>query len=206
MNKTTDSKSITKNYFNKIACEYNESSEGKFVISMYDEIIHRIIQANPDKMLDLGCGNGNILKIINKMLSTDLYGIDISKNMIREARKNLGTNVKLTVGDAENLPYNDEEFSVVLCNASFHHFPNPDIVLSEIKRVLKKDGILILGDKTGPFDLYTKIINKFLKYTKTGDYKFYNKKEIISLIESSGFVVDDFLKINNNFFALNAIK
>ena len=206
MNKTAQLKLITKTHYNKIAESYNDSYEGKFTINMYDEIIHRILQANPKNMLDVGCGNGNILRIINKMLSTDLYGIDISENMIKEAKKVLGTNVKLTVGDAESLPYDDEQFNVVLCSASFHHFPNPDISLKEIYRVLKKDGILILGDPTGPFDLCTKIINKLLKNTKFGYYRFYNKKEIVALMESAGFTVDDYLRTSSTFFALNAIK
>lgn len=206
MNTTAQLKLITKTHYNKIAENYNNSYQGKFTINMYDEIIHRILQANPKNMLDVGCGNGNILRIINKMLNTNLYGIDISENMIVESKKVLGTSVNLTVGDAESLPYDDEQFNVVLCNASFYHFPNPDIALQEIYRVLKKDGILILGDSTGPFDLCTKIINKLLKNTKLGHYRFYNKKKITSLMESAGFTIDDYLKTSSTFFALNAIK
>ena len=77
--------------------------------------------------------------------------------MIESAQKKLGEKVILEVGDAEKLPYAENQFDIVICNASFHHYPNPDRVLSEIKRVLKIEGILILGDPTAPFEWYLKI-------------------------------------------------
>ena len=45
--------------------------------------------------------------------------------MIEEAGKKLGKAARLQVGDAEQLPYKDNFFDVVVCNASFHHYPNP---------------------------------------------------------------------------------
>lgn len=126
--------------------------------------------------------------------------------MINEAKKRLDSKVNLTIGDSENLPYENNQFDVIICNASFHHYPKSNLVLKEIKRVLKSDGIFILGDPTIPFSLFLKVFNYFLKYSNSGDYKIYSKKEIIELLNKNGFSVENFKMINHRSFALNAIN
>lgn len=204
MNETLSSKQITRNHFNKTAQEYNQSHDGKFVKCMYDDILERVYKLNPKKVLDLGCGNGNILKVLSEKTSADLYGLDLSEQMIMEAEKRLNADVNLTVGDAESLPYADDQFDLVICNASFHHYTKPKTVLNEVKRILKKDGTLILGDPTAPFEWYIKFLNHFLKYSDSGDYKIYSQKDITELLTSSGFHVEDFKMINYRTFILNA--
>ena len=53
--------------------------------------------------------------------------------MIEMAKKNLGNSAELKVGDSEYMPWKDNFFDVIVCNASFHHYPNPEKVLSEMK-------------------------------------------------------------------------
>ena len=48
----------------------------------------------------------------------------------------IGEEVQLKLGDSEAMPWEDESFDVILCNASFHHYPNPKIALSEMKRLV----------------------------------------------------------------------
>jgi ubiquinone/menaquinone biosynthesis C-methylase UbiE len=67
-----------------------------------------------------------------------LYGLGISEKMIEIAKKNLGNKAELRVGDSEYMPWEDDSFDVIVCNASFHHYPNPKKVLLEMKRVLKR--------------------------------------------------------------------
>lgn len=206
MSNVANIKQTTKNHFNETAEYYNESNDGKFVKSMYNDILNRISSINPNKILDLGCGNGNVLKMLEGKTNADLYGLDLSENMINEAKKRLDSKVNLTIGDSENLPYENNQFDVIICNASFHHYPKPNLVLKEIKRVLKSDGIFILGDPTIPFSLFLKVFNYFLKYSNSGDYKIYSKKEIIELLNKNGFSVENFKMINHRSFALNAIN
>lgn len=95
-------------------------------------------------------------------------------------------------------------FDVVICNASFHHYPNPLLVLSEIKRVLNNDGLLILGDPTVSSKWFLKLFNWSLRYSTKGDYHIYGKKEIISMLQQEGFEVSDWKKINMRTFVLTA--
>lgn len=206
MNNSITLKETTKNHFNKTAKNYNNSYDGKFVKCMYDEIIKRVISKKPKTLLDLGCGNGNILKILSENTETTLYGLDLSEEMINEAGKRLNKEITLTVGDSENLPYENNTFDCIICNASFHHYTNPDLVLSEIQRVLKKNGTFILGDPTAPFKWYLKFLNYFLKYSNSGDYHIYNQSEITSLLLKHNFHVENFKKLNCRSFVLNAVK
>ena len=48
----------------------------------------------------------------------------------------IGEEVQLKLGDSEAMPWEDESFDVIFCNASFHHYPNPKTALSEMKRLV----------------------------------------------------------------------
>ncbi|MBC3796818.1 class I SAM-dependent methyltransferase [Acetobacterium tundrae] len=197
-------KQATKKHFDESAEDYNNSYDGKFVKCMYDEIVERVLAANPKSILDLGCGNGNVLEKIKLKSDADLYGLDLSENMIESAKEKLGARVELKVGDAEQLPYDDNQFDIIVCNASFHHYPNPDQVLQEIHRVLKPNGTLVLGDPTAPFEWYLKFLNWGLKWSNSGDYRIYGKKEIHELLLRHGFKASDWKKINHRAFVINA--
>ena len=84
------SKKITTDYFNKTAEDYDTSHDGKFVQCMYREILARVPDTRGQRLLDLGCGNGNILKTLNERILAEYYGLDISEKMIEEAGKKLG--------------------------------------------------------------------------------------------------------------------
>ncbi|MCI1931209.1 MAG: methyltransferase domain-containing protein [Clostridia bacterium] len=205
MKKDREFKNLSKEYFNSIAENYDNSHDGKFVNCMYKELVERAItlKNKPHTILDLGCGNGNVIAMISQKTDADLYGIDLSEKMIKEAKKRLDK-AKLCVGNAEKLPYDDNKFDVVICNASFHHYPKPEIVLQEVKRVLKKDGTFILGDPTSPVNWYLKFLNWALKFSNSGDFHIYGKKEIIKMLEKTGFTVTNLKKIDFKTFVLNA--
>jgi ubiquinone/menaquinone biosynthesis C-methylase UbiE len=189
--------------FNKQAETYDEDGDGKFVAPMYDEIVSRVMNVKPKRVLDLGCGTGNVLMRLEKHEELKLHGLDLSENMIEIAKKNLSDRVELKIGDSEDIPWQDEAFDVVVCNASFHHYPNPEKVLLEIKRVLKSGGTLIIGDPTAPI-VYRQILNLYCRMFNTGDYRIYSRKELEEILAKCGFESFDFKMINHKSFAINA--
>ena len=82
----TNSQEKTKKHFNETASDYNNSSDGKFVEPMYNVIVKEIQKLENGKILDVGCGNGNLFTFLSDE-KYELYGIDFSENMIREAKK-----------------------------------------------------------------------------------------------------------------------
>jgi len=96
-----------------------------------------------EKILDLGCGNGRLFEIKN---DAEYFGADVSSKMIEIAKKNYPQG-KFFLTSPLSLPFQDHFFDKVFCLSVFHHIPSFKYrmqFLKEIKRVLKKDGTLIL--------------------------------------------------------------
>ena len=70
----------------------------------------------------------------------------ILQNILKIARDKSGEKADLRVGDSENLPFDDDTFDMITCTDSFHHYPNSENVLAEIRRVLRPQGRLLIAD------------------------------------------------------------
>lgn len=180
-----NSKNKTKQHFNETASNYNTSDDGKFVQGMYDVLVNEIQKSQSGKILDIGCGNGNLFTFLPDG-KYELFGIDFSENMISEAKKNCKTKVSFIVADAEKLPFDDNTFDIVVCNASFHHYIHPNIVLEEMNRVLKIGGKVLIGDPYIPKGIRG-IINALLRFSDSGDYHIYGLSEMENLFLYNGF-------------------
>lgn len=186
----------SKEAFDKQTNSYDYDIKGKHARAMYQEILKSLNDITYVNFLDLGCGTGEMIKIIlehNKMKKA--YGSDISPKMIEVAKKKLPEFVNLKIGDSENLPYANEYFDVVFCNDSFHHYPKPENVIAEVFRVLKTGGTFIICDCWQPY-LGRVIMNAYMKHSKEGDVKIYSQKELVRLLHSKfGMVM--WKKLNN---------
>jgi ubiquinone/menaquinone biosynthesis C-methylase UbiE/DNA-binding transcriptional MerR regulator len=101
-------------------------------------------------VLELGCGNASLwLRNIDRIpKNCKITLTDISEGMLEDARRNLGDYSKkfnLNQVDAQNIPYEDHSFDVVIADHIFYHISDKQKALSEIKRVLKVDGCLYLS-------------------------------------------------------------
>lgn len=179
-----NSKEKTMRHFNETASDYNNSDDGKFVKEMYATLVDEIQKSESGKILDVGCGNGNLFKMLPDD-KYELFGVDFSKNMILEAKNSCKGKATFSVADAEMLPFEDNTFDIVVCNASFHHYIHPDAVLGEIRRVLKNGGRLLIGDPYIPTGLRS-VMNVMLRFSDSGDYHIYGLKEMENLLEENG--------------------
>ena len=93
--------------------------------------------------LELATGTGLIAK--NIVSSADhIEATDASAEMIAEARRdNRSTKLHFSVQDMFHLPYADESFDVIIVANALHIVPEPQNALSEIRRVLRNDGVLV---------------------------------------------------------------
>lgn len=94
-------------------------------------------------ILDLGCGEGSRLLKVEGETTAKLFGVDISKTAIKEAKVKL-KKANLVVGDLENLPYDKDEFDLIYSFFVFEHLDNPEKVIDEVDRVLKNSGYFIV--------------------------------------------------------------
>lgn len=199
-----DYKLNSKKTFDIQAEKYDTTFYGQHARKNYKYILNELNYLKEENILDIGCGTGELLYMINKK-GLNLYGIDLSDKMIEEAKMKLQNHANLTIGDSENLPYKDNKFDIIICNDSFHHYPNPIKALKEMNRVLKNNGKLIMGDCYQPF-ISRQIMNIFMKFSKEGDVKIYSKKEFINMFKDSNFKNIKYKKLDNSSCLIKAIK
>ena len=134
------------------------------------------------RLLDLGCGTGALTaQVLEQDPRRQVTGLDLSEQMLAQARARLGDRVKLIQGDSEYLPFPDGSFDVVYCCDSFHHYPDPAAVLAEVGRVLVPGGVFLLGDIWLPLPGRL-LMNPFLRWSREGDVKIYSRREILNLL------------------------
>jgi len=99
------------------------------------------------KVLDVGCGTGTFLELFQKS-GSELYGIDTSPSMLEIARGRLGEQASLHLDDATNMPFEDQNFDLVLSMLVLHEMDQDTRLstIAEMKRVLKNDGQILLID------------------------------------------------------------
>lgn len=195
-----DAKTKSKNSFNSQASIYDTSDFSRYPRECYPHVIKAIQSIDFDKVLDLGCGTGIILEQIRVINHTaELFGLDLSENMISQAVQRLNTGASLSVGDAENLPYEDQSFDLVCCVQSFHHYPNPIKAISEIKRILKKNGTFLLCD-TWARSPMRQVMNFFIRFSDDGDVHIYSEREINKILAQMGLRKISWKTITNHAY------
>ena len=89
------------------------------------------------KLLDIGCGLGNLLKFYDNSV-----GVDINEYNINYCKKN---NLQVFKIENDHLPFLDNDFDSVIMDNVLEHIESPDKLIIQIKKILSKDGILIIG-------------------------------------------------------------
>lgn len=140
------------------------------------------------KFLSIGCGAGKQL-IYNKELGWDVYGVDVSKIAIQAAQSGGLNNV--FGGSLKDAQFESSFFDVVDFHHVFEHISDPDNILKEVRRVLKKDGELTIT-----LPNYSSLARKiFRKYWGGWDIPrhilFFNNNSLSNLLKNNGFQVKE---------------
>lgn len=188
--KYTDVSKIPSNYTDKMNKEYNWMAKGydafMTVFPLWKKWIKKVIpHIHGNKILEVSFGSGYLM---TKYASQkyEIYGIDYNEKMLeitQNKMNKLKINTHLSKGNIENLPYPDNTFDTIINTMAFTGYPNGEKAMSELKRVLKPNGKLLLVD----FD-YPKNRNIFgywivKLWEKFGDII----KDINSLLVKYGF-------------------
>ncbi len=114
-----------------------------YVISRIRRELARRGRVRADKLLDLGCGDGNNLLWLAEHTDS-LYGSDY--NIVRLARARARTpDATLFLADILDYPANDGAFDVIFFNHVIEHISDDDAALATVARILAPDGLLVLG-------------------------------------------------------------
>jgi ubiquinone/menaquinone biosynthesis C-methylase UbiE len=132
-----------KNKFGNQAQNYTKYRR-PYVENLY-ELFFSVLPTGSARILDVACGTGKSTEPLIKE-GIEVFGVDVDPLMIEEAKKQAqlkNVNISYSVADVEYLPFEDGYFDAVTVGTAFHWFANKT-ALDEIKRVLRKNGILFI--------------------------------------------------------------
>ena len=109
----------------------------------------RSIFAGSNIILDAGCGTGTFARIMSKE-GYIIVGLDICKDLVRFSKSINNTEGFMpVVGDLERMPFREGCFDSCICIFVLHHFPSIKGVCSELYRVVKNKGRVLVIDTNG---------------------------------------------------------
>lgn len=116
----------------------NPQGFGNWIFSQYHI-------APGSRVLELGCGTGEMWRGRDDLIASlkELVLSDFSPAMVAESEKNVGHHANLAYRciDIQQIPYAAESFDMVIANMMLYHVPDFDRALTEVRRVLKPDGV-----------------------------------------------------------------
>ena len=142
------------NYYNQISEGYEELHKEEQEKKI--ELIKQHFKPNKDeKLLDVGCGTG----LTTRPWNCRRFGIDPSKNLLEKAKEK-DKKGEYKLAQAENIPYQDNFFDIVISITAIQNFDNIEKGLSEIKRVGNNKFILTFLKKSPKADKIKEYIHK----------------------------------------------
>ena len=160
-----------------------ESSDKKtsYLLHNYNSFLKLINQRAPifyflnkkynfkGEILELGAGSCWFSALVSKIPKVkNVYALDISKELLETIGNKIiidlkgnKEKIKFVNADFHKLPFNDNKFDTIICDASFHHAHNLPVLLEETNRVLKNNGFLIAIREPVKSLLYRYNLRKF---------------------------------------------
>ena len=208
-NSLQSKKDQVKHMFNMIASKYDVLNHTLSLGMDYvwrKKAIKKILN-NPKEILDIATGTADFAISAAKHTQANITGIDISDQMIyvgnkKIQQKKLHNRIKLSIEDSENLPFHDNSYDAITAGFGVRNFENLEKGLSEIYRVVKKNGYVVILEPSTPkafplkqiFSIYFQKILPFIGSLVSKDKSAYSylPNSVKSFPDG-----DDFLEILN---------
>ncbi|WBX70827.1 bifunctional demethylmenaquinone methyltransferase/2-methoxy-6-polyprenyl-1,4-benzoquinol methylase UbiE [Tenacibaculum retecalamus] len=165
-------------------------------VSWRKKVVKLVGKNNPQQILDIATGTGDLALMMAKLNPKKITGLDISAGMLevgkqKIAKANLSDKIEMIVGDSENMPFEDNTFDAITVSFGVRNFENLDKGLTEILRVLKPGGKFVVLETSNP-----------TKFPFKQGYKFYTNYilPIIGKIFSKDKVAYSYLSESANSF------
>ncbi len=190
---TRDSKSLSR-------ARYSQFAEGYVTSETHahgSDLDRLLAIAQPQKhwrALDIATGGGHTaLKFAPHV--GQVVASDLTPRMLESARQFITgrgvDNVSFRQADAEDLPFDREQFDLVCCRIAPHHFPDVQRFLLECARVLKPGGLLMLQDHLLPFDdQAARYVDAFERLRDPSHNRAFNQAEWTQICARAGLMVE----------------
>lgn len=186
-----DLKEFLRHYQGIYEGHYNKTRARK-ITSLFPQLRNR-------KVLDIGCGGGFYSLEACRRKSENILLVDISQICVKAAKSSLLENANYAaegvVVDANLLPFGNSYFDFVLCIDVIEHMKEDNVLLREIRRVLKDNGFLLIATQNSsslnyfleaPMQRYLFKNRNWMGWDST-HVRFYNPKRLFQLLTNNGF-------------------
>lgn len=146
------------------------------------KVVKIVKDSNPQSILDIATGTGDLAINLAQTDATKIVGLDISSGMLdigkeKIKRKNLDSKIEMVLGDSENMPFEDNSFDAITVAFGVRNFETLENGLKEILRVLKPGGAFVILETSMPdktpyrqgYNFYTKNILPLIGRTFSKD-------------------------------------
>lgn len=179
----------SQNFWDKNAGRYDRfmRKDAAAYEQMY-ELLRPVVRQKT--VLDLATGTGVIAKHIVRY-ADHIEATDASQEMIEQAKQGVkSTKLYFSVQDMFQLPYADQSFDVVIVVNALHIVPEPEKALSEIRRVLKDDGVLVAPTFTHADNaFFGKVKAFFMKLAGFPLHSKWTSPEYLAFLRENGWTV-----------------
>jgi demethylmenaquinone methyltransferase/2-methoxy-6-polyprenyl-1,4-benzoquinol methylase len=181
------------------------------------KVVNMVKATNPDTILDIATGTGDLAINLAETNASKITGLDISSGMLEIGKnkvkaKNLEEKINMVLGDSENMPFKDNTFDAITVAFGVRNFETLENGLKEIYRVLKPSGTFVILETSVPtktpfkqgYNLYTKhimpLIGKLFSKDKSA-YRYLSDSASVfpygetlnNILRKTGFInVEDF--------------
>lgn len=175
-------------------------------------VVDLLIPKKPESILDIATGTGDLALALIATKASRIVGLDISAGMLSVGKdkvkvENLQNTIEMVIGDSEALTYDDNSFDAVTVAFGVRNFENLELGLSELFRVLKPGGTLVVLETAVPsrfpfkqgYKFHTQVIIPLMgklftrdqaayKYLSDSAAVFPHGKQFNNILEKMGFI------------------
>ena len=142
-----------------------------------------------ERALDSGCGTGALAYALAPHVR-EVVGVDTSPGFLAAAREHAPPNTTFVEGDAQALPFGYGEFDLAGCLRVLHHVRRPELVVSELARVTRPGGLLLVVDQLGAVDPSRALEqDRFERARDPSHQRLLPDADVRSLLEANDLVV-----------------
>ena len=175
-------------------------------------VVDLLIPKKPESILDIATGTGDLALALSATKASRIIGLDISAGMLSVGKdkvkaENLENTIEMVIGDSEALTYEENSFDAVTVAFGVRNFENLELGLSELFRVLKPGGTLVVLETAVPtsflfkqgYKFHTQVIIPLMgklftrdqaayKYLSDSAAVFPHGKQFNNILEKMGFI------------------